>query len=208
MVAAGVLVTLTGYYTPFLIASSVITTVGAGLLSTLYPSSALSSCLGYQVVLSVGIGLGLQNAMLVPQVTVAAENVIQATALLWFVQTLSSSIVLSVAESVFNNRLVENLRISAPLVNPLDVGKTASRLQDNVPSEYLGDVLGAYSRAITQTFYIGVAMCALSIAGSASLQWLSVRQDVVDGDSDGDDVQTRLGMEDRKESKVDRGDAC
>jgi hypothetical protein len=109
--------------------------------------------------------------MLVPQVAVAGEDVVMAIATLCFVQTLSSSIFLVIGQTVFHNRLIENLRANAPSVDRSMVEESITSLRDNVPSRYLGIVLEVCSRAITQTFYIAVAMCVLSLAGSASLQW-------------------------------------
>ncbi|PWY88166.1 putative efflux pump antibiotic resistance protein [Aspergillus heteromorphus CBS 117.55] len=172
--AGGVLVTFVGYYTPFLIISSLMAVAGAGILSSLHPSSSLASILGYQVVLSLGIGLGSQNAMVVPSVVCAPDDVVTAIAMLCFLQMLSSSVALSIGQTVFHNRLVANLHRSAPSVDPSLVEEGATLLRDRVPSELLPSVLGAYSKAVSQTFYVGVAMCALSLLGSASMQWKRV----------------------------------
>lgn len=170
----GVLVTVIGYYTPFLITGSVSSTVGAGLLTTLHPSSGLGPALGYQIVLSFGIGLGLQNAMLVPQMAVGPEHTVMAITTLSFMQTLSSSISLTIGETVFHSRLVANLRLSAPSVHSAVVEEGATLLREKVSAGLLPGVLEAYSRAITQMFYMGVVMCGLSFVASASLRWKRV----------------------------------
>ncbi|KAF7616252.1 putative efflux pump antibiotic resistance protein [Aspergillus flavus] len=178
--AGGIFVSLVGYYTPFLIASSVISTLGAALLSTLHPSSNLISSLIFQVLLSLGIGLGSQNSTLVPQVAVQKEDVVIAISSLTFVQALSSSVSLVIGQSVFHNRLVENLRVSAPSIDPSMVEKGVTMLRDTIPPEMLADVLGAFSRAITDTFHVAVVMCAFSLVGSASLRWKSIREKTVE----------------------------
>lgn len=174
--AGGVLISVVGYYTPFLITSSVLSTVGAGLLTTLHASSGLGPCLGYQVIMSVGFGLGFQQTMLIPQVVFTGTDSVIALAILPFVQTLSGSISLTIAENVFRNRLASSVQDRAPSLDPsavLDGGATVIR--DQVPARLLPDVLEAYSHALTQTFYVCVAMSALSLLGSASLQWKSIR---------------------------------
>ncbi|OQE47447.1 hypothetical protein PENCOP_c001G01603 [Penicillium coprophilum] len=170
----GILVTVFRYYTPFLIISSLMAVAGASLLSSLHPSSSLANILGFQVVLSFGIGLGAQNAMVVPSVVCAPDDVIMAIATLCFLQMLSSSIALTIGQTVFHNRLVGNLRSSAPSMDVSLVAEGATLLRDRVSSELLQPVLEAYSKAVTQTFYVGVAMCALSLLGSASMQWKRV----------------------------------
>lgn len=62
----GGFVTFAGYYTPFVILSSIITSVGAGMLSSMRPDSRIGKWLGYQVILSAGVGLGAQNVLLIP----------------------------------------------------------------------------------------------------------------------------------------------
>jgi hypothetical protein len=113
--------------------------------------------------------------MLVPSVAFTGEDAVMAVATLWFVKTLAGSIALPIGESIFHNRLVENLQTSAPSVNISVAEQGATLLRETVPPEHLGIVLEAYSRAITQTFYVGVAMCGLSLIGSSSLQWKPVR---------------------------------
>lgn len=50
------------------------------------------------------------------------------------------------------------------------LGNGATNLQDVVPLEYLPVVLGAYNKAISQTFYVGVAMASLSVFGSMGIE--------------------------------------
>lgn len=172
--AGGILVSLVGYYTPFLIVSSAVSAVGAGLLSMLHPSSTLAQILGFQVVLSVGLGLGAQNIMVIPGVIFSSNDVVMAIATICFVQTLASAVSVTIGQSVFHNRLVENLRVSAPSADRSLVEEGATLLRENIPPDLLPSVLGAYSRAVSQTFYAGVAMCALSFFGCLVLQWKRV----------------------------------
>ena len=191
--AGGFLVTVLGYYTPFLITSSAISSIGAGLLSTLVPSSGLGKSLGYQVVMSVGIGLGFQNAMLVPQVALAPEDTIMAIATLSFAHSFASSISLTIGQTVFHNGLVRNLREMAPSVDAGLVREGATQLRERVSGKMLEPVLRAYSLAVTQTFYVGLALCLLSLLGSASLQWLPVRERM-DGEKAGETVGENGGQ--------------
>ena len=127
--------------------------------------------------LSAGFGIGTQSANLVPQVAVPPEDTIMAITTYIVVRSLCSSISLPIAQSVFHNRLLHNLRVSAPSVDPSMVEGYTTRLREILPSTLIGPVLEAYSRAMTQTFYMGMAMCALSFLGSVSLRWESVREE-------------------------------
>lgn len=85
----------------------------------------------------------------------------------------------SVAQNVFQNRLLANLNSGFPGLNlsPAAVlGTGATNLRGVVPSEYLMPVLAAFNKAISQTFYVGVAGASLSAFGAAGLEWRSVKK--------------------------------
>ncbi|KAI2603433.1 MFS transporter [Hypoxylon fragiforme] len=173
----GALASALGTFTPLLLASSALTAVGAGLLSTLQVDSAMGYWFGYQVLLAAGAGLGAQNVMLVAQVAVPAADMAMATSILSFTQTLASSVFLAVAQTVFQNRLVGNLAASAPEIDSsFVVNAGATAMGDVVPPELQRAVLEAYNSAIMQTFYVAVAVSALSILGPVFMDWLSLKQ--------------------------------
>jgi divalent metal cation (Fe/Co/Zn/Cd) transporter len=175
-IISGGLVTAYGQYVPFLIASSAITAVGSGLLSTLKVNSGTGQWLGYQIVMAGGAGLGIQNFLLVAQVAVPVTDMAMATSILSFSQTLSSAIFLAAGQTIFQNQLISNLAAKAPEVNAasvVDIGATA--LRKSVTSEQLPAVLEAYNDALVQTFYLAVAAGALSIVGPLWMDWISLK---------------------------------
>lgn len=180
-ILGGGLVTAVGYYTPFILVSAAITAVGAGMLSTLKPDSGIGEWLGYQILLSVGAGLGVQNVLLVAQVAVPKVDMAMATSLLSFSQMLSGAIFLAAEQSVFQNQLVQNLHEQAPAVDPafvIQIG--AGMLRDKLSTDVLPSVIKAYNFAITETFYVGVAMAALSIIGPIFIEWKSIKKGQVE----------------------------
>ncbi|OTB09651.1 hypothetical protein M426DRAFT_50588 [Hypoxylon sp. CI-4A] len=174
-IIAGGLATALATFVPLLLISSAITAVGAGLLTTLEVDSTIGYWFGYQVVLACGVGLGSQNVMLVAQTAVSQGDMAMATSILTFVQTLSSSVWLAVAQNVFQNQLVKNISANAPELDAasiINAGVTAIR--ESVPPDQLSAVLEAYNNAIIQTFYAAVSLAALSIAGPACMDWISL----------------------------------
>ncbi|KAI1350632.1 MFS general substrate transporter [Xylaria sp. FL0043] len=169
--------TALGQYVPLLLISSIVASVGAGLLSTLKVDSTIGYWFGYQALMAAGVGLGAQNVMLVGQVAVPHVDMAMAISVMSFSQTLSSSIFLAVAQAVFQNSLESTLRAHTPEVDPGDVingGVTAIRRL--VTAEQLPSVLRAYNSAIMQTIYIAVAASGLSIAGALIMDWLSLKK--------------------------------
>ncbi|KAJ5639006.1 uncharacterized protein N7484_006868 [Penicillium longicatenatum] len=175
-VLAGGLITACGYYTPFMIFSSIIITIAAGLLSTLDVNSGHPKWIGYQALFGIGLGLGMQQPMIVAQTALKAEDVPSGTAIMMFTQTLGGSIFLSVAQNIFQNQLFHNLAVDAPGTDATKlVSAGATLLRSVVSGPILERVLVAYNEAITQTFYVSVAMGALSLIGPIFVEWLSVK---------------------------------
>lgn len=109
------------------------------------------------------------------QTVLPLDEVPIGTTIIIFLQTLGGALFISVGQNIFTNRLMKNLIVDAPSLDPelvLHTGATNLRRLD--PASISG-VLRAYNSAITQTFYISLAMAAFSIAGSALVEWKSVK---------------------------------
>jgi hypothetical protein len=173
---AGVLVTVLGYYTPFMLASSVLMSIGAGLLTTLETDSGHAKWIGYQFLFGAGVGFGMQQTLVAVQTTLAADDVPIGTAIMMFTQTLGGALFISVGQNVFTNQLVKNLQSVVPDLDPsfvLAVG--ATEIKNQIDPKFLPGVLSAYNLALTQTYYVSVAAGALSIIGAAFVQWKSMK---------------------------------
>ncbi|KAJ5798486.1 MFS transporter [Penicillium pulvis] len=173
---AGALTSWIGYYTPLLMVSAIITPVGLGLLSTLEVDSGIGYWFGYQVLMVFGLGIGIQTVLLVSQVTVPLKDIPVATTLLLFGQTLAGAVFLPVCQSVFQNQLVSNLHEYAPDANSNDILEGGiTGLRKVVSAEQLPSVLTAYNKALTQSFYVAVALSSLSILGPVWLDRVSLK---------------------------------
>ena len=173
---AGGIITFVGYYTPFVIASSVLMTVGAGLLSTFTPSTGSAEWIGYQVLYGAGIGLGMQQTLIAVQAVLPGPDIPVGTATVMFSQTLGGALFISVAQNVFTNRLLHNVRAIVPDLDPQAVMSAgATTLQQVIPAQYLSGVRLAYNDSLTETFYVGVAMAGVSFFGAVLFEWKSVK---------------------------------
>lgn len=93
-----------------------------------------------------------------------------------FSQTLGGALFISVAQNIFTNRLLTNLQAAIPDLDPAIVLATgATELKNVIGPQYLPKVLIAYNGAITQSFYVAVALSALSTVGAVLLEWKSVK---------------------------------
>lgn len=109
------------------------------------------------------------------------DDIPVGTAVIIFSQTLGGALFVSVGQNVFTNRLASGLMEAAPELDPavvLSVG--ATNLKDVVPSQFLDGVQVAYNNALANTWYVSVALSALSIVAGFGMEWKSVKGKKVD----------------------------
>ena len=180
-ILGGVAVTAVGYYTPFFIASTILQAVGAGLLTTFTVDTSSPKWIGYQIIYGFGVGLAMQLPLVAVQTVLPITDVPVGTALIMFTQTFGGALFVSVGQNVFTNRLLSGLIKEAQGFDPLMILRLgATTLKTAVPSEFLPGVLVAYNQALTQTWYVSVAMACLTGIGAVTLEWKSVKGKKID----------------------------
>ncbi|KIA75455.1 MFS toxin efflux pump [Aspergillus ustus] len=175
-ILSGWAVTTLGYYIPFMYATPVIASVGAGLLSTFKVSSAHPAWIGFQILYGIGVGLGFGLPLVVVQATLTAHTISSGTALVTLTQGLAGALFNFVAQSVFQTKLVQALFAEAP---SLDAGKIAEAgatvVRDIVDPDMVPAVLRAYNYAITRVYLVGAALAAAALLGVVPIRWGSVK---------------------------------
>jgi MFS family permease len=175
-ILAGVLTRKIGYYTPWMIASSILTPIGAGLISTFTPQTNHAAWIGYQALFGMGIGLGLQQASVAAQTVLSRKDVPIGAALMQFSQTLGGTVFISVGNNLFDSRLAQNLA----KIPGIDVGSVvatgATDLKNLVPANLLPQVLLGYNDALRATFYLATALSCCTIFGALAMEWKSVKE--------------------------------
>jgi hypothetical protein len=175
-IVSGVAVTVIGYYTPFMILSSVLMAIGAGLMTTFETDSNSARWIGYQFIFGAGVGFGMQQPLVAVQTALAAGDVPIGTAIMLFAQTLGGALFISVGQNVFTNGLIKNLKLVVPELDTGLVLRTgATELKHAIPEKFLPGVLSAYNLALTQTFYVSVACATLSIVGACFVEFKNMK---------------------------------
>ncbi|CAI7596834.1 unnamed protein product [Penicillium discolor] len=173
---SGQLVGRVGYYTPFIMASSCLMPIGAGLISTWRVDTSSGMWIGYQIILGFGIGLGMQHAAIAVQTVLEPRDIPVGVSLVFFCQQLGGAIFVSVGENVFGQKLLAGL---TPVIDDFDpetiVNTGATDLRSIVPAKDLHAVLVEYNAALHWVFIVGTIMAALSALGAFALEWKSVK---------------------------------
>ena len=175
-ISAGILTKKIGYYTPWMILSSIVTPIGSGLITTFTPQTGHSAWIGYQALFGLGVGLGMQQPSVAAQTVLSRKDVSIGAALMMFSQTLGGAIFISVGNNIFDTRFAHNL-VTIPGIDVRSVAATgATDLQSIVPASLLPQVLVAYNDALRATFYLATALTCCTIFASMAMEWKSVKK--------------------------------
>ena len=176
-ISAGMLVSkVVGYAPPFMLASSVVMSIGAGLFTTFTTETGHAKWIGYQVIFGLGLGMGMQQASVAVQAAVSRPDIPTGISLIFFAQSLGGAICTCIAQNVLSEELIKGLRGLLPnfdAASALDLG--VSDIRTLVPASSLQAVLKAYNAALVDVFYVATAMACLSIIGSSLVEWKKVQ---------------------------------
>ncbi|KAH9899104.1 major facilitator superfamily domain-containing protein [Xylariomycetidae sp. FL2044] len=180
-VLSGIAVSKMGYYLPWVVGGTALTTVACGLISTWTPWTETGKWIGYQILAGAGRGATMQMGMIAVQNAVDPSVIPVAIALLITFQTLGSAVTVVIADVAFNEELVRQLGFRAPSVSPdaaLAAGGGAEAVRSLVPpgSPELDGVLLSYSNAFNVIFYVIVGFMGLSFLASFGMGWVDTRK--------------------------------
>ncbi|KAH8904379.1 MFS general substrate transporter [Coniochaeta sp. PMI_546] len=180
-IMTGGLISVVGYYNPFILPCMILYAVGAGMITTFDIDSPLRVWFGYQVLAGLGIGVGFQTGVLVVQNTVSIEWVPQATACVQFFQSLGGSIFIAVAQSVFQNGLISGIEQNAPGLPPeIFIHSGASQVKEILKQlhaeQYTEAVLRAYLDGLRDSYYITAACAAAAFVVACGLSWKKIEK--------------------------------
>lgn len=171
-IVSGRLVTRTGRYKIFPIVGSAVLAGGLVLLSRLGPHTSFESAALYMVVVGLGIGLVMQVLVVAVQNSVPFTQLGTATSTATFFRTIGGVFGVSALSTVFNNRLLAQLRAHASpaqlkllhgssiVTNPAQINRLPA------PERLL--VVGAFSHALQIVFLVAVPFTVLAFL----LSWI------------------------------------
>lgn len=180
MLAQGSGVTIVGYYVPFMLAGSVLMPVFAGLLTTLTVDTELARILVYSGLYGFAGGIGFQGPQSAVQTALPAADASIGLAVMLFAQNFGPAVFIAAAQSIFTNRLEENLQGLVPGLNATTIESMGlGDLKGELGSGSVGDlrsVLTGLDRSLMQTWYLTVALTCVTMIGSVGMEWRSVKQ--------------------------------
>ncbi|CAI7571850.1 hypothetical protein N7533_004223 [Penicillium manginii] len=180
-VTFGGLITAVGYYTPFLIGSTAIAAIGTGLITMFDVDMPSGKWIGYQIVAGAGVGAGFQVPMTAVQTVLSPEDIPVGTAAVMFFQTLGGALFIAVAQSVFQNGLIDGITKYTTGVNPMAIvgaGATEMRkvLGELGKLDQIDGVIEAYMSGLRDAYRVALALMIVAFVASLFLEWKSVKK--------------------------------
>lgn len=151
------------------------------MITTFSLDSPLRVWFGYQVLAGLGIGVGFQLGILVVQAVLPQEDIAVATACVQFFQSFGGAIFIAVAQTVFQNGLINGIRRDVPGLDPqVFINSGASQVRQVLASmgmeQYTTAVLSAYLTGLRHSYYITVACAAGAFCAVSGLNWINIKK--------------------------------
>ncbi|KAI0479725.1 MFS general substrate transporter [Xylaria cf. heliscus] len=179
--ASGGVVQKIGYTIPITLFASVFLSTGTGLLSLLQPDTPTARWVGFQILVGIGFGAGLQMPIIAVQAAMDGEELASGIAFMVFSQAIGPAIANTLYNVIFLASLPTEIAKFAPDANVqaiIDAG--ASGFRSIVSPTDINGVLVAYSNSLGRIYYLAVAFAAICGIASWGMGWNDLRKKEVD----------------------------
>lgn len=175
-IGSGAFVARVGYYNPSILASSILSPIGAGLFTLFKVHTLHPMWIGVQVLFGFGVGLGLQQCNIAAQAVLDHKDAPTGVSLMVFCLGLGGTISVAVAQNVLDNKLISGLK-GLSGVNGQNVATTgATQLRKNFSPDDLPEVLRVYNHSLVIVFYIAMAFAIACGLGAIFMEWKTLKK--------------------------------
>lgn len=151
--------------------------IASGLLTAIDLDESKVKVVALLGSLGFAVGVGLNGPVQAVATILPAKEVSLGAALTGFAGGMGSAIFISAAATLFQGRLTEEVSRAAPGANVTNIGHAGlSDIRGVIGPDRLRDVLSGYNRATVETLYIPLALALLTLIGSGSMEWRSVKK--------------------------------
>lgn len=150
--------------------------IGAGLLTTFQTTTTTGRWIGYQLLYGIGLGLCFQTPNLAAQTSLPKKDVPIGLALMLFGTLIGAAVFVSVGENVLAIQLVKRLSGLEGFTPDMVTTGGATSLVDALPENSRHAAIEGYNQALRKVFLVGLIPSCLSVLGTASLEWRSVKK--------------------------------
>ncbi|KAJ7607125.1 ABC transporter [Mycena polygramma] len=195
IIVAGQIVGKMGYYWPFLACGPLFLGVGSGLLYTVTSASSSAEIAGFQILLGIGTGMGVQNTLLAIQAEFKDKPALlsQASSMGTFAQFLGGTLGLGIAEPVLASALNTYLARFAPDAPAAIVKQSPTAIYDALPVDIVPGVVRAYTQSLRLVFVLGVPVAGLALVAAGFVRNLRIEKTGKEADGGNEADKTLAG---------------
>ena len=172
---SGSMITVVGYYVPFMWAGAMLMTIGSGLLFTLSTNTSSAQWIGYQFLAAFGAGICRQIAFSAVPLVLAKDDLATASALVAFCNSLGPTLAIGIGQSIFTNKLTGKIAQLPGIDVAAVVNGGAYGLSAIVSGSQLPAVRQAFNFALTRAFALSIASAGAALCCSLAMEWISVK---------------------------------
>ncbi|MCJ1459605.1 hypothetical protein MMC28_009984 [Mycoblastus sanguinarius] len=180
-ILTGAFVSKIGYFAPPAILGCAIATIGSGLLSTLAVNTGSSKWIGYEFLISVGLGMANQQGYVAVQSVLSLEQIAVGSALVSAFQSLGGAIFVTVGNTVLLNELYDAALPGVDIDAVIAAGATGFRTL--LPKESIPALLNVYNEGLRKVFVMGIVFSGVAFLAALGLEWRSVKGEKSDSEA-------------------------
>ncbi|KAB8207243.1 major facilitator superfamily transporter [Aspergillus parasiticus] len=166
-----------GYYTPFMLVSSTLMPIFAGLMTTFGAHTSFAQLILYSGVYGFASGIGFNAPISAVQTVLPTDDVSLGLSIVLFAQHLGPAVSVAIAQVIFTNQLSTKLARVVPGLNLATIEDGGlSEIVRHAPPARHGEVLADVGRSLSETWYLAVGLTCATLIGSLLMEWRSVKQ--------------------------------
>ncbi|RDW90940.1 hypothetical protein BP5796_02105 [Coleophoma crateriformis] len=147
------------------------------LMTTLTMKTALAEILVFSGCYGFAGGIGFLSPQSAVQMSLPPSGGSIGLSIILFAEQIGPAVFVSAAQNIFESRLASNLHELVPSLNATSVESMGlSDLKSLIGPENLADVLLGFDKSLAQTWYLAVALACVTMVGSATMEWKSVKE--------------------------------
>lgn len=155
MLVHGSGVSIVGYYTPFMLLASTLMPLATGLITTWNLSSGLAKLITYAGLAGFSYAIGFMGPQTAVQTVLSDADGPLGLSVILFGQHFGPALSVSLAQTIFTNRLAVNLKevvpgLSAKAIESMGLGEIKSHIEH----DDMRQALVGIDRSIIETWYL------------------------------------------------------
>jgi MFS family permease len=168
---SGFLISLIGWYVPFMFIGAAVAAVGSGLITTLEAATPLAAVYGYQFLAGFGSGLCHQIPYTAILHVLPAADMVAGSALCSFVNSLGAIIGIVGAQAIFATLVMSNLGNTVGLDRQGIIAAGPTRIEEVVPAAVVDVVRDAYSESLQKAYLLPTVAAVLCFVVALGMEW-------------------------------------